>query len=107
MAGFRYSQIRLYLVPVLKKKLNTLKSFLEESDVESLSLSDDDLMQTTALGQEEESVVELTSPGTLPTSSETDQPTASAPAATSFTITVDCSLCFKRFPVNEVEQHAD
>lgn len=108
MAGFRYSQIRLYLVPVLKKKINTLKSFLEESDLESLSLSDDDLMQTTALGQEEESVVELSSPGTLPTlRSETDQPTASAPAATSTTITVDCPLCFKRFPINEVEQHAD
>jgi hypothetical protein len=103
------------------KKISDLKAVLEES--ESLSGSDDDdFIPPNVLGVEDESVLVLTSPGTAPvqpvltSKSNTDPSSASTSSrfsdmqpttSTSTIMTVDCPLCFKSFPITEVEQHAD
>ncbi len=109
----------------MHKKISDLKSVLEESDSESLSVSDDDnFIPPNVLGWDKESVSVLTSPGAAPgpsssllaSRSDTDPLTASTssrfsdiqPTTSTFHIMkVDCPLCFKSFPIDEVEQHAD
>lgn len=95
---------------------------MEESDSESMLESDDDFIPPNVLGLEDESVSVLTSscsepapsscaltprsnrdPSRVSTSFSDVQPTTS----TSNVMKVDCPLCFKSFPITEVEQHAD
>ena len=125
VSGFGFSQIWLFLVPLMHKKISDLKSVLEESDSESLSVSDNDnFIPPNVLGWDKESVSVLTSPGAAPgpsssllaSRSDTDPSTASTSSrfsdiqpttSTSHIMKVDCPLCFKSFPIDEVEQHAD
>ncbi|XP_028416577.1 uncharacterized protein LOC114540654 [Dendronephthya gigantea] len=125
VSGFGYSQIRLYLVPLMNKKISDLKAVLEDSDSESLSVSDDDNSEPPdVLGWDDKSVSVLNLPVTAPgpfssfpsSSSDANPSTASTSSrsfdmlpstSTSTIMKVDCPLCFKSFPIDEVEQHAD
>ena len=59
VSGFGYSQITLYLVPLVNKKLSDLQSVIQDSD--SDSSSDDNLLNPSLHTAEEEAVSESTS----------------------------------------------
>ena len=119
ISGFGYSQIRLYLVPLFNKRLNDLRSVIEESETESFS-SDDSLTPSVTdllakYDQPQESVPPtLCVSSTSQTISLPDPSIASTSSSyldvetttTSSVIKVECPLCFQSFPINQVEAHA-
>lgn len=106
VSGFGYSQITLYLVPFVNKKLNDLHAVIQDSDSDSSSV-DNFPNPSLQLTIEEELVSQnifgiSNLPSTIPGSSVM-QPSTSA----SCIMKVECPLCYVSFPINEVEQHAD
>ena len=106
----------------MNKKISNLKAVLEESDSEGMLESDDDFIPSDVLGLADKSVSVFTSSGNEPATppclviprSDTDPSSVSTSfsdvqpsISTSNVMSVDCPLCFKSFPITDVEQHAD
>ena len=120
ISGFGYSQIRLYLVPLFNKRLNDLRSVIEESDAESFSGSDESLPpsiisqlvehdQPQASPPLTSSVPSTSQPMSFPDPSipSTSSSYCDVQTTTSSSIMkVECPLCFQSFPINQVEAHA-
>ena len=112
VSGFGYSQITLHLVPLVNKKLSDLQSVIQDSDLDSSS-ADDNLLNPSLHTAEEAAVSEnrsgissppptIAQPSTASSSSDMQSSTSA-----SCIMKVQCPLCFLKFPINEVEQHAD
>ena len=107
------------LVPLFNKRLNDLRSVVEESETESFS-SDESLTPSVTnllakYDQPQESVPPTSCvSSTSQTISFLDPSIASTSSsyhdvettATSSVIKVECPLCFQSFPINQVEAHA-
>ena len=106
VSGFEYSQITLYLVPLVNKKLNDLQAVIQDSNLDSSSV-DNFQNPNLQLTVEEESVLQnifgiSNLPSTIP------GPTVMQPSTSASCIMkVECPLCYVSFPINEVGQHAD
>lgn len=124
VSGLGFSQIRLFLIPLLATKISNLKAVIQESESDSESSGEEDSTPSRVLAVEEQAVSEFTSPGAshsqssslLASTSGIDPSTSSNSSclsdvqlitSTSTTMKVDCPLCFKSFPTDEVEHHAD
>ena len=124
VSGFGFSQIRLFLIPLLATKISNLKAVIQESESELESSGEEDPIPPRVLALDEQAVSEFTSPGASPGQCSSllastpgrDPSTVSTSSclsdvqsitSTSTTMKVECPLCFESFPIDEVEHHAD